>query len=208
VDELHAGHARADDDEVLGQLARRVGLPGGEHAVAVGLGPIGDPGPAAGRDEDGVRLELVHAAHVLDDHGVRALEPADAAVELDPLALQQLSDRPLQPFADGADPLAEGGEVHAAGRLGQAEPLDPAQERHGAAGGDHGLGRDAVPQVGGAPDDVLLDQRHLGAEPGGVRRRRVARRSAADDHQAQGHGHKATGRSSPACSVPPGRASG
>ena len=47
----------------------------------------------------------------------------------------------------------------------------------GAAGGDHGLGRDAVPQVGGAADDVALDQRDLGAEAGGVGGRLVARRA-------------------------------
>ena len=49
VDELDAGDARADHDEVLGQHRRRVGVAGGEDALAVGLGPVGDAGPGAGR---------------------------------------------------------------------------------------------------------------------------------------------------------------
>ena len=46
-------------------------------------------------------------------------------------------------------------------------------------------------QVGGAADDVALDHRDLGAEPGGVRGRRVAGRSTADDHEARRHGAQA-----------------
>ena len=57
--------------------------------------------------------------------------------------------------------------------------------------GDHGLGGDAVPQVGGAADHVPLDHGDLGAEPGGVGGGRVARGSAADDHEAGGHGDPA-----------------
>ena len=60
-------------------------------------------------------------------------------------------------------------------------------EAHGAAGGDHGLGRDAVPEVGGATHDVALDQRHLGAETGGVGGGGVAAGPASDDHHADGH---------------------
>ncbi len=73
-------------------------------------------------------------------------------------------------------------------RLLEAHPRRPAQEAHRPAGGDHRLRRDAVPQVGGAADDVALDHRDVGAEPGGVGGRRVAGRSAADDHEACGHG--------------------
>ena len=58
---------------------------------------------------------------------------------------------------------------------------------HRAAGRDHRLRRDAVPQVGGAADDVALDHRHLGAEPGGVGRGGVAGGPAADDHEARRH---------------------
>ena len=42
-------------------------------------------------------------------------------------------------------------------------------------------------QVGGAADDVALDQRDLGAEAGGVGGGGVARRAPTDDHEAQGH---------------------
>ena len=48
MDELDAGDARADDDEVLGQLGRRVRVAGGEDALAVDGRPVGDAGPAAG----------------------------------------------------------------------------------------------------------------------------------------------------------------
>ena len=73
--------------------------------------------------------------------------------------------------------------------VAEAHALGPGQERHGAAGGDHGLGRDAVPQVGGAADDVLFDHDDLGAVAGGVGGRRVAAGAAADDDEARGcHG--------------------
>ena len=39
VHELDAGDARADHDEVLGELRRRVGVAGGEHALAVDRAP-------------------------------------------------------------------------------------------------------------------------------------------------------------------------
>ena len=47
VHELHAGHARADDDEVLGHLGRRIGLAGDHDAPAVDLGPVRYPRSAA-----------------------------------------------------------------------------------------------------------------------------------------------------------------
>ena len=61
VHELHAGHPRADDDEVLGHDRRRVGLPGGEDPITVRARPIRDAGPAAGGDQDGVGVELLDA---------------------------------------------------------------------------------------------------------------------------------------------------
>ena len=48
VHELDAGDARADHDQVLGQLRRRVGVAGGEHPLAVDRRPVGDARPAAG----------------------------------------------------------------------------------------------------------------------------------------------------------------
>ena len=43
VDELDAGDARADHDEVFGDLRWRVGVARGEDAVAVGHRPVGNP---------------------------------------------------------------------------------------------------------------------------------------------------------------------
>ena len=42
-------------------------------------------------------------------------------------------------------------------------PRPGSPRRQQPAGGDHRLRRDAVPQVGGAADDVALDHRHVGA---------------------------------------------
>ena len=55
------------------------------------------------------------------------------------------------------------------------------------AGRDHRLARDAVPEVRGAADDIAFDERDLGAERRGDRRRRVPGRSAADDHETHSH---------------------
>ena len=76
VHELDAGDARADDDQVLGQLGRRVGVAGGEHPLAVDVRPVGDAGPAAGGDA-GWRRPRARSTPVggLDDDLVRALEP-------------------------------------------------------------------------------------------------------------------------------------
>ena len=73
-------------------VGRRVGLAGGEDAVAVGLAPVRDPGPAAGGDQDGVGLELLDAVVGLGHHLVGALEPAGAADHPDALAVEQLGD--------------------------------------------------------------------------------------------------------------------
>ena len=86
------------------------------------------------------------------------------------------------------DAFAQALEVDVALGLVQAEALHPVHEGHRPAGGDHRLGRDAVPQVGGAADHVLLDQRDLAAEAGGVGRGLVAGRATTDDDEAQGHG--------------------
>ncbi len=71
VHELHPGHPRADHDQVLGHGGRRVGLPGGEDALPIGLGPVRNARPAAGRDEDGVGVELLDAVVGLGHHLVR-----------------------------------------------------------------------------------------------------------------------------------------
>ena len=72
----------------------------------------------------------------------------------------------VQPALDAGDAGPEGVEVEAA-LGGQAHHLGPVQLGQEPAGGDHRLGRDAVPQVGRPADEVPLDQGDLGAEPGG-----------------------------------------
>ncbi len=85
-------------------------------------------------------------------------------------------------------PPALGVEVQAGVLMGQAHALDAPGEAHGSPRGDHGLGGDAVPQVGGAAHDVALDQGDFGAEAGRVGGGRVAAGSAADDDHPGRHG--------------------
>src|SRR5207248_11506409 len=92
VDKFDAGDARADDDEVTGNLRGWVGLAGGEDAVAVRLAPVREAGPAPRGEENGVGLELLDARPGLDDHLVRALEPAAPEHHADALALEQVDD--------------------------------------------------------------------------------------------------------------------
>ena len=89
-------------------------------------------------------------------------------------------DRLVQALLDRRDPLAERVQVDAAFGL-QAHHVAAAELGQLAAGGDHRLGGDAVPQVGRAGDDVTLDQRHLCPERGRNRRARVAGGAPAED---------------------------
>ena len=88
VDELHAGDAGADHDQVVGHLSGRVGVAGGEDALAVDGGPVGDAGPAAGAEHDDVGLDLLEAVGRFGHYLVGALERAGALDEADVLALQ------------------------------------------------------------------------------------------------------------------------
>ena len=94
----------------------------------------------------------------------------------------------VQAAVDALDPILQRGRgrPRCASAPGPCPPRRRAK-RHGAAGGDHRLGRDAVPEVGGAAHDVALDQGDLGAEPGRVGGGGVAGRAAADDHEVQRH---------------------
>ena len=80
-------------------------------------------------------------------------------------------------------------------------PADAPEGGHRSAGGDHGLGRDAVPQVGGATDDVPFDEGDLDTQAGGVGGRLVAGRASADDHEAHGHRLEGAGRGRPSAAV-------
>ena len=85
------------------------------------------------------------------------------------------------------DPVGAGGGVDLGSLCSSPIPCDAAAEAHGPAGGDHRLRRDAVPEVGGAADDVALDNGDLGTEARRVRGGGVAGGTAADDDEVQGH---------------------
>ena len=182
VRELDARDTRPDDHDVLRQLGRRVRLAGREHPLAVDRRELGDPGSRARGDDDEVGVELLDAAGGLDHDLVRALEPSGAVEQPDVLRLEQLHDRRVQALLDRRDPLAQRVEVDAALGL-QAHHVRCGELGELAAGGDHRLRRDAVPEVGGAADHVALDQRDLGAQRGRDRRARVAGGPTTEDHE-------------------------
>ncbi len=187
VDELDAGHAGADDRDVLGQDLGRVGLAGRQDPVAVGLGPVRDAGPAPGAEEHGVGRDGDLAVAGVGHDRVGAGQATRAPQDADLLAIQQFGDRGLEPVLDGREPLPQGLQVDLGPDLAEAHLLDLVQVGQGPTRGDHGLGGDAVPQVGGAADDVPLDQGDLGPQgrrPGGGG---VARRPSTDDHEALRH---------------------
>ena len=104
VDELDPGHPRAHHDQVLGELGGRVGLAGGQDPVAVGDGPVGYPGAAAGRDDDGVGLQLLLGA--VRDATATVWGPSRRASprrHAHALGREQLLDRALQAGSDVAD---------------------------------------------------------------------------------------------------------
>ena len=92
----------------------------------------------------------------------------------------------MESFLDAVDStpqaVAVEGGIHV-----ETHSLRTPEERHRAACRDHGLRGDAVPQVGGAADDVSLDEHDLSPEASAVGRGLVARGATADDHEAHGH---------------------
>ena len=177
VDELHAGHARADHDEVLGP-ARAAGRRRGWRAPArrrrrpsrgAGAGcrwRAGRRRPRPRRRRRPCRPPRVRGRPAARARGGCA-RPGCRAAAASPCSSLLL---------DGLDARLQGVGVDRR-PTPRVRPISGrAPDRgQGAAGGDHRLGRDAVPQVGGAADHVLLDDRDLGAEPGGVGGRGVAR---------------------------------
>ena len=77
-------------------------------------------------------------------------------------------------------------EVERTARTDDAHAGDPPEIGHGPARGDHGLGRDAVPQIGGTSDHVPFDEGDVHTEAGGVGGSLVAGRTAADDDESHG----------------------
>jgi hypothetical protein len=153
-----------------------------------GVHHSGIRGREPGGDERGVELDLLGAGsgHHLDP--VRIDEAGRAAHEPHPLTLEQLGGVVAHVTLDALDARRERLHVDLGVGLLEAHPADALGEAHRPAGRDHRLRRDAVPQVGGATDDVALDHRHLGAEAGGVGGGGVPGGPAADDDEACGHG--------------------
>ena len=104
------------------------------------------------------------------------LSRAGAVDQAHALRLEQLGGSSRAGCASiDVHPLAQGVDVEGPFGL-EAHGVGPGQLRELAAGRDHRLRRDAVPQVRGATDDVALDERDLGAERRRDRRHGVARR--------------------------------
>ena len=187
VRELDAGHARADHDEVLGDLGRRVRLARREDALAVDRASTRARG-AATRSRAGSRRPRsprcrrrcaprpVYAPVSRPVPRTRRT-PCDSSRLVTPS--RSVSSMPEMR-------LPERGNVEAAVGL-QAHRVRAAELGQLVAGRDHRLARDAVPQVRGAADDVALDHRHFGAERRRDRRRGVAAGTATDDHETHGH---------------------
>ena len=90
---------------LVGNSLRRVAVAGGEDAVAVGVAPVGDARPRAGRDERGVGAD--HLEPVDGRRSRRCAgrgEPRRAGDHAHALALQQLRGAGLQVRLDALDP--------------------------------------------------------------------------------------------------------
>ena len=74
MDELDAGDAGADDDQVVGHFSGWVGVAGGEDAFAVDGGPVGYAGSAAGGEHDHVGFDFLEAVGGFGHHLVGSLE--------------------------------------------------------------------------------------------------------------------------------------
>ena len=189
--ELDAGDPDPTIVTLSRELLRRVAVAGREDAVAVGLAPLGDARPRAGRDEGDVEVDLLGSVDRVDLDGVRCHEARRAGDHAHALALQQPARPRVQVRLDPLDARRQRFGVDRRRRLLETHSRRAAQEAHRPTGGDHRLRRDAVEEVRGTADELTLDDGHLGAEASGERRRRVARRSAADDEESGGHAVKA-----------------
>ena len=91
--ELHAGDARPDHDRVLGDDRRRVGVAGGEDALAVDGDEIGDARARAGADRHEVGGDLLEPVGGLHHDRVRVLEAGGAVDDPDLLRFEAPQDR-------------------------------------------------------------------------------------------------------------------
>ena len=143
--ELDTGDPGPDDDEVAWQLRRRVGVTGGEYAVAINGCPLRNSGAAPGTQHDDVGVEnLVGRAVVgaMQRRYRNAVRPHQTSTPFDDphtLTLEQSRHGRPQTLLDPGDAGGErlqvklgcgGAETH--GRRG----IDQSQR---STGGDHGL---------------------------------------------------------------------
>ena len=92
MDELDAGHARADDDEVLGPLASAGRRPVVERTRSPSTSAqSGRRGRLPVESSDGVGLQLDDALLGLGDDLVRARQPPGAAEHAHALAVEELA---------------------------------------------------------------------------------------------------------------------
>ena len=204
VDELGAGHAGPDDDEVFGQLVEVVELAPVEDAFAVGLRAAQYTRAGASGDEYDIGLDLADRSIVLGDlDGV--CSHARHIVDQLAAAGDQRHALVAQPFGNvgglrggqGLDTLVDlrQRDLGVLEFEGVPEVGRSAQLGTHACRCDQGLGRHAVPQHARAADAVGVDDGDLGdltAASGSDERRLIARGATADDHDAGCHGFNAS----------------
>ena len=159
---------------VLGDLGRRVRLAGGEHALAVDGREVGHARAASRWRRRRSRPRSPRSPpSVVDDDRVRALEAAGArGSAARPATRAGCVIDLVQAALDRRAPARAARRRRAGPRPARPIVCARSSSTQLAAGGDHRLRRDAVPQVRGAADDVALDERDLGTE-----RRRDASRT-------------------------------
>ena len=130
--------------------------------MTVGGTPFGHSWPGSGGQQNRIGVQFFGGAVVqLGFDGVWAGQGSAALDDPDILGGEQLVVRTLEVTHDALEPLGEIGRVDVRGNGFEAHTFASTQERQGATGRDHGLGRNAIPQMGRAADDVALDQGHL-----------------------------------------------
>jgi hypothetical protein len=140
----------------------------------------GDPaGHGARGDEDRVALDFL--ARFLDLQGLGVDEGRRSLDDLHFLGLQQGAHAAGKLGDDGVLPGHDGAEVHFISLAFHAEDLGVFHGLDDAGRLQKRLGGDASPVEAGAPEGVLLDERHLGAHSGRADRGGIAPHAAADD---------------------------
>ena len=193
--ELGAGHARAHDDQVLGQAVQLVQLGPVQDPLSVAGGGLELAGPRADGQQDHVVLMLAEAlpCGIEDLDPVGPVEPAAAVDQLHPRLREARADVRGLRGGEVLDPAVHGGEVDVEGLPGggragvgvaDAQLRGPGHLIEHVRGGDEGLRGHHVGEDRGAAQAPLLDQDGRRAVACGGQRGLVAARSAAHDHHA------------------------